>query len=122
MSGRNDVKENTETPGPGAYTHSTAIGKAPAYTLSGRTEQKASLETPGPGAYIHPVEMGKGSTAVTITGRYDVRNPTETPGPGSYSYHTEIGNGPSITLSSRPITKEATDSPGIYFFVFLKIL
>lgn len=69
------VNARPEGPGPGAYSHSSHVGKeAPSFTLSGRPSHKEPAEVPGPGAYALKGEIGN-APAWSLLGRHDNKGP-----------------------------------------------
>jgi hypothetical protein len=72
MSGRTFTKEESLSPGPGAYNADHSIGKSgPAYSLSGKTEDKLINDSPGPAAYSAGSTIGRHTPAFSMSGRYN---------------------------------------------------
>lgn len=52
LAGRADIRTESDSPGPGAYTTASNRQGGPAFSLSGRPDKKLESNSPGPGAYL----------------------------------------------------------------------
>ena len=90
MSGRPNMKETTNGPGPGYYN--LPVDSGPAISITGRVAEKDQSYTPGPGAYDHQTDVGKGPS-FSLSGKVDLPSVSETPGPGTYDHKTTLKQG-----------------------------
>ncbi|GCA62423.1 hypothetical protein KIPB_003438 [Kipferlia bialata] len=108
----------TPSPGPGAYSMGSTVGKAPAFSLKGRTATKKAESMPGPGQY--DVSTASKSPAYSLSGRHSssgVR--TASPGPGAYATTGGTGGGPKFSMSGRTgsalgVRNTGAPGPGAY--------
>ena len=64
MSGRIKQKENSDSPGPGAYLTVNEFGKSRSNTIGKRFNEKQYQDVPGPGSYT--IEKPKSAPGIWI--------------------------------------------------------
>ena len=116
---RQDIAEKKNVPGPGNYSHKSAIGEGPKVGLSPRLEaQKPTTLAPGPGAYNpNPNVVSEKTPAVGMGygSRGELQNKTKAavPGPGAYATTNEKKEGPKFGFgTSQRTTHKASPNPG----------
>eukprot|EP00343_Euplotes_focardii_P011624 CAMPEP_0205832248 /NCGR_PEP_ID=MMETSP0206-20130828/46445_1 /ASSEMBLY_ACC=CAM_ASM_000279 /TAXON_ID=36767 /ORGANISM="Euplotes focardii, Strain TN1" /LENGTH=548 /DNA_ID=CAMNT_0053137607 /DNA_START=25 /DNA_END=1671 /DNA_ORIENTATION=+ len=112
------VKNNQDTPGPGAYEHKTHIDDGKKYGMGAKTEENkfGKNQSPGPGAYNSEVvdlkkqhksyKLGKGK-------RFEEKIKEGAPGPGLYDARGTLG-GPKFGFGSNKRDKKGKhgETPG----------